>query len=224
MQILTHLCACGFAAKRAPLFKERRGALYTVADEFTLFSLKWMQDHRRQAGASGVYTQSIANSPAYRSWCGFAFEMLCLKHHEQVRAALGLHKIAATPGVFYACDPATGSRTAQVDLLFDRADRTITLCEIKYTDGEYTITKADRDAIRSRKAAIRAYLRTQRVADRSIVVAFITPYGLTRNGHFNELHPDVVRLQDIVGPASMARATDGDRYGGWRSIPARVLR
>jgi hypothetical protein len=50
-----------------------------------------------------------------RSW------MLCLKHHEQVRAALGLHKIAATPGVFYACDPRTGSRTAQVDLLFDPA-------------------------------------------------------------------------------------------------------
>lgn len=200
VQILDHLCACGFASKRAPLFKERRGALYAVADEFTLFSLKWMQGHRQHASTGGVYTQSIASSPGYRSWCGFAFEMLCLKHHEQVRAALGLHKIAATPGVFYASDPDTGSRTAQIDLLFDRADRTITLCEIKHTDGEYTITKADRDAIRSRKAALRAYLSKRRVADRNIVVAFITPYGLKRNRHFDELHPSVVCLQDIVGP------------------------
>jgi len=198
VQILTDLDACGFVAKRAPIFKERRGALYTIADEFVLFHLKWMAAYRGADSAVGIYSQSIAGSQAYRSWRGFAFEMLCLKHHQQIRAALGLQRIAAVPGVFYAYDPETGKRTAQVDLLFDRADRTITLCEIKYQDSEYEITKADRDAIRKRKAALRTYLRTRRIPDRNMLAAFIAPFGVKRNRHFNELEPDVVCLEDLA--------------------------
>ena len=198
VQILANLHACGFIAKRAPLFKEQRGDLYTIADEFVLFHLKWMAAYRGAEDAVGIYSQSIAGSQAYRSWRGFAFEMLCLKHHQQIRAALGLQRIAAVPGVFYAYDPGTNKRTAQVDLLFDRADRTITLCEIKYQDGVYEITKADRDAIATRKAALRAYLRTRRIPDRNMLVAFIAPSGVKRNRHFNELQPDIVRLEDLA--------------------------
>ncbi len=198
VQILANLCACGFVAKRAPLFRERRGSLYTISDEFTLFYLKWMAAHRAGDDAGGVYAQAIASSQGYRSWRGFAFEMLCLKHHQQIRSALGLRGISAVPGVFYAYDLETGKRTARVDLLFDRADRTITLCEIKYRDSEYEITKADCDAVKRRVAALRDYLRTNRVADRNMAVAFITPFGVKRNKHFNELQPAVVHLEDLV--------------------------
>jgi len=197
VQVLANLDACGFLAKRPPIFHERKGALYTVADEFTLFHLKWMSLHRR-ADSAGVYSQAIVGSQAYRTWRGFAFEMLCLKHQQQIRAALGLSGIAATPGVFYAHDADTGKRTAQIDLLFDRADRTITLCEIKCQEGEYEITKADRDAIRTRKAALRAYLQAKRIGARNMLVAFITPAGVKRNSHFNELQPAVVCLPDLL--------------------------
>ena len=198
VQILANLHACGFVDKRAPIFKEQRGALFTIADEFVLFHLKWMASNRGADNAVGVYSQSIVGSQAYRSWRGFAFGLLCLKHQQQIRTALGLQRIAAVPGVFYAHDPETGKRTAQIDLLFDRADKTITLCEIKYQEGEYEITKADRDAIGQRKVALRAYLRSRRIPDRNMVVAFIAPSGVKRNRHFNELQPDVLRLEDLA--------------------------
>ena len=130
-------------------------------------------------------------------WLGFAFEMLCLKHEEVIRRKLGLHMIPAVTGSFYAYDMVRKKRTAQIDLLFDRADKTVTICEIKYHNSELTLTKKDKNAILEKKNALQAHLTTKRKIRRNFLVVYITMKGLRRNAILNELQPQVIVLEDL---------------------------
>ena len=76
--------------------------------------------------------------------------------------------------------------------------RTITVCEIKHHDGEYELTSADLEAMRTKKAELRKYLQRKRVADRNLLIAYITLSGIKRNRYYNEMQPEVVCLEDLV--------------------------
>jgi PP-loop superfamily ATP-utilizing enzyme len=82
-------------------------------------------------------------------------------------------------------------------LLFDRADKTITLCEIKYHQSEYAIVKNDPQSISNKKEELRKFLTTKRTY-RNMNVAFITVYGIQKNSCFDELQPVVVVLDDLI--------------------------
>ena len=197
VKILKNLYECDFIQKRTPFFNEKKGTLYFVCDEFTVFYQKWIKNAPlAKETKDSVYWQSIVNSQQYRIWLGFCFEMLCYKHQSLIKIALGLHKIVAIPGIFYAYNKKTKKRSAQVDLLFDRADKTITLCEIKYHQGEYKITQKDLQSMRNKKEDLRNFL-TAKKTYRNMNVAFITVYGVQKNSCFNELQPEVVVLNDL---------------------------
>lgn len=195
-QVLTNLCECTLVERRPQLFSKKRGALYVLTDEFVCFYLKWVAPLADTPRASGAYWQSISGSPSYNSWLGFSFEMLCLRHQAQIRRALGLHQISAVPGTFFAYET-SGKRSAQIDLLFDRSDRTITVCELKHAREPVELTEADLVAIQRRKAALKEYLKSQRTARRDIVVAYVTLHGLAHNRWFNQLQPSCVVLSDL---------------------------
>ncbi len=195
-QILTNLYECDFISKRAPVLNARKGFLYAVADEFTLFSEKWIKPFSQQKNMEGIWWQSITSQSSYHSWLGFSFKMFCLKHQMQIRKALGLHKIAAIPGVFYAYDKKSKRRTAQIDLLFDRADKTITICEIKHHKTKFTITKNEYTNLRKKRDALMEHLETKRTS-RNILYAFITLNGLHANSYFHELAPESVTKEDF---------------------------
>ena len=196
-QILTNLYECDFISKRVPVLNLRRGSLYCISDEFTLFSEKWIKPLADRKNLEGAYWQSIVNHASYRSWLGFSFELLCLKHQMQIRKALGLHKISAIPGIFYAYDKQSKKRAAQIDLLFDRADKTITICEIKYHKTKYAITKNELSLLRKKRNALIDYLETKKTS-RNILFAYITLHGLKENSRCHELAPDIVTIKDLL--------------------------
>jgi AAA+ ATPase superfamily predicted ATPase len=195
--ILENLLECGFINKRVPLYNKKRGVVYALTDEYILFYFKWIKDRSLSGGNSAIFRQTIMQSPSYHSWQGFSFELLCLKHITAVKKALGIDKIAAESGFFYAYDNKSGRRTAQIDILFDRADKTITICELKHYHAVYEITKKDLDSVINKKDALVRHLVTKRRPMKNIHYAFITLNGVIKNACFNQLRPVVITLEDL---------------------------
>ena len=143
-------------------------AYYQLVDLFTLFHLTFSKKLTTED-----YWEQRLNTPVLNSWQGLAFEHVCMVHIRQVRHALGLDKIAVE---YYSWRSSTAPR-AQVDMIIERADRLVNLCEIKYTQSEYTITSNEDLKVRNRTAAFVRETKTRN----GILPTWITPFGLFHN-------------------------------------------
>ena len=143
-------------------------AYYQLTDLFSLFHLTF-------AGklVTDDYWEQHLNTPVINTWQGLAFEHVCMAHIRQIRHALGLDRIAVE---YYSWRSRTPPR-AQVDMIIERADRMINLCEIKYTLADYTITATEDRNLRNRIAAFQRDSKTRY----GILPTWITPYGLAPN-------------------------------------------
>jgi AAA+ ATPase superfamily predicted ATPase len=197
-RILDNLVASSFIKKEAPLYNEAKGTIYRLFDEFVLFHLKWIKSAPRSIfeSPSTIYFQTRVQSNSFKSWRGFAFERLCLKHEYQIRQSLGIHKILSIPSMVYFYDQ-QGKRSSQIDLLFDRADNVISIGEIKYSDGEYELSKADLNSLMKKKGDLRRYLEFKKKTQKDIHLFYVTTNGLYSNKHFHQLQPTVLKLDDL---------------------------
>ena len=159
--------------KYAPPGRVTRDAVYQLIDNFTLFYFKFMQGRMSSANEWSHMSQSQVG----RIWCGLAFERVCLQHVDQIKAALG---IADVKTVAYGWSVGAGDeRGAQIDLVLVRGDRTVNLCEMKYTNGEFVI---DADYERDLRNKVDAYQRETGTED-TILLTMITARGLKMNSH-----------------------------------------
>lgn len=102
--------------------------------------------------------------------------MLCLNHVDQIKSALGISGISSN---VFSWAGKGYDRSAQIDMLIDRADRTINLCEMKFHNKPYTMTKNDEEDIERKVSSFKEATKT----DKSIIVTMITTTGLERNEH-----------------------------------------
>lgn len=141
--VLRDLEQCGFIRKYMALGKKSRGAFYQLMDNYTLFYLNFVKANSEND--EHFWTNSI-DTPLRNSWSGIAFERLCLWHVTQIKSALGISGVNSS--VYSWRTEATEEHDgAQMDLLIDRKDGVINLCEMKYADDTYAID-ADEEKIR----------------------------------------------------------------------------
>ena len=197
-RILDNLTASNFIKKVPPLFNEAKGTIYRLVDEFVLFHLKWIKPTPKSIFDSPhtLYFQNRAQSNSFKSWKGFAFERLCLKHEYQIRKTLGIHKILSVPSMIYFYDN-QGERSSQIDLLFDRADNVISICEMKFSETEYELTKNDMNSLIKKKEDLRQYLKTKKKAQKDIHICYVTTNGISLNKYFHQLQPSIIKLEDL---------------------------
>jgi len=197
-RILDNLVSSNFIRKSPPLYNEAKGAVYYLVDEFVLFYLKWIKAAPKSIFESPdtLYFQSRAQGSAFKSWRGFAFERLCLKHEYQIRQLLGIHKILSIPSSVYFYDE-QGKRSSQIDLLFERADNVISICEMKYSESEYELTKTDIDDLARKKEDLRRYLAAKKKTQKDIHICYVTSSGLQTNKYFHQLQPSVITLDEL---------------------------
>ena len=181
--MLEELESCGFVRSYKPFVRQaragRRGdaarhspdTLFQLVDPFTLFHFQVMLKADAQAPN---YWSSSQNSHAHTTWSGLAFEMLCLNHAEQIKKALGISGIVAN--VFAWCGT-DGKQSAQIDMLIDRADRAINICEMKFFQQPYAMTAADEENIERKVAIFIAATGT----DKNVILTMITAKGLVQN-------------------------------------------
>lgn len=188
-QILKELSQSGFIKIYNGYGKKKRQSLYRLTDSYSLFYLTFMDPLGANANAD---FSKMSDLPKYRTWSGYAFENICLTHIAPIRKALGIAGIYTTTSSFYAknTDVMPG---AQIDLIIDRGDNSINLCEIKFSNSEYILTKKDTEALRNKKNAFAYHSKTKK----HIFTSLITTFGAVNNPHRINHIDQVVTLDDL---------------------------
>lgn len=184
---LQELEQCGFIRKYTTIGKKNKDAIYQLIDNYTLFYFDFI---RENVNGDEHFWTSQAGSSIHAGWACIAFERVCMQHVSQIKDALGFSAVVSSVHSWSykgEKDPVSGKtihKGAQIDLLIDRNDDTINLCEMKYTNAEYTITEEEDEKIRNRKEAFVRETETEK----TVLLTMITSFGLTPGGYSNDIH------------------------------------
>ena len=178
-KVLNELLYSGFISEYYPFGKKRRDMLYRLTDEYSLFYLHFIEKRKRNVQSAW---QALSQTSTFKAWSGYAFESLCLKHIDEIKDALKISGIYSEPSsfVFKGNDILPG---AQIDLLIDRNDQVINLCEIKFCNTTYGITKPYAKQLRNKIAVFSQISKTKK----QIFLTMITTFGIMENKYSQEL-------------------------------------
>lgn len=166
-QALKELEQCGFIRKYTCIGKKTKDAMYQLMDNYTLFYHQFIKSNKN---GDSHFWSSMYNSPLHNTWAGLAFERVCLQHIEQIKKALGFFGVISTAHSW------TG-KGAQIDLLIDRNDNVINICEMKYSKGKYALGNEEIQRMQNRVNTFMEETNTMK----SIHLTMITSYGLTED-------------------------------------------
>jgi AAA+ ATPase superfamily predicted ATPase len=140
--LLKDLEICGFITRYSPYNLDEQSLLtrYNISDQYLQFYFKFIEPiyGEIQNGNFNENPTSPINTDTYLKWLGYSFERLCRKHHRLIARLLGFESVMYKAGAFFSRQSYTQDRGFQMDLVFDRADRVITICEIKYLQSRAT--------------------------------------------------------------------------------------
>jgi len=193
---LSALEDAGFIMSFKPHFHKRRGIYYKLIDEYTLFYLRWIEPIHESLQVRTLDKgnwQEMQNSPAWNSWQGYAFEAVCYKHISQIRKKLSISPTAIANSWRYVAMDKPNDPGAQIDLLFDRRDDAITLCEIKYSNNSFIIDKQYAKNLINKREVFTRNTRTKK----QIFIAMIASSGIRDNLYADDLISGVVTLDDL---------------------------
>lgn len=193
---LTELEEAGFIISFVPHFHKKRGIYYRVIDEYTLFYLKWIEPVRKNLQKMSLETghwEKENDSAAWSSWAGYAFEAICYKHLSQIRNKLKIGPGAIASTWRYVPKTKSQENSAQIDLLFDRNDDSITLCEIKYSEKPFIIDKQYAKNLLNKKETFISKTKTKK----QIFITLIASSGIRENLYVDDLVDGVVTLDDL---------------------------
>jgi hypothetical protein len=193
-KVLEELCESGFVMTTPQLGHATRDAIYHLADPYSLFYLRWIERHR---GAAAAWSTKVG-SPAFKAWSGLGFETICLLHVAGIKRGLGIAAVATDEAAWHhrARDPDDSG--AQIDLVIDRADHTINLCEMKFADAEFAIDKRYAEELRNKRAVFERITRTRK----ALITTLVTTFGVKDNTHAQALGIAAVTMDALFAPAS----------------------
>ena len=173
---------CGFIRRFSELGKRTKGAVFQLIDNFTLFYFRFIEPNKSN---DRHYWSEMSDTRTHSTWAGFAFERLCLQHIDGIKQALGISGVLAN--VHSWRNP-----NAQIDLLIDRRDGIINICEMKYWAGPYVMTAEDDETLANKKAELKAAIKTRR----AVHLTMVTSFGVKHNAYSNNVQ-SFVTLDDL---------------------------
>ena len=189
-KILEDLVNSGFVKVSSFYGRKKKDALYESSDYFTNFYFRFLKDNH---GKDEHYWSKAIDNPSRKSWAGFTFEQLCKDHISQIKTKLGISGVLTEEYIWYTkFDEKLKTSGAQIDLLIERRDRIINLCEIKFSTQEFVIDK-DYDAkLRNKMETFRRSTST----NYGLQLTMITTYGVKEN-KYSSLVGSEVTLKDL---------------------------
>lgn len=169
--LIEELEQSGFITQYIPFGRTQREAIYKLSDEYSLFYLKFVESAKSVGPGSWL---RIARTARFHSWAGFAFEAVCQKHVDQIKKALGIS------GVYTEASAWRHTGGAQIDMLLDRADHCINLCEMKFSEAPFNISKKYAGEL-DRKLQV---FREQTGTRKSIFLTMVSSYGTIENEYY----------------------------------------
>ncbi len=183
---LLELEESGFIEKYMP-YQGKKDALYRLADEYSMFYIKFIEN-TKPAGKD-VWT-TLQGKQSYKIWSGYTFETICIKHLEQIKAGLKISGINAYHGSWIEKNVDKG---AQIDLIIDRDDNVINLCEMKFYNTKFTIDKKYANDIANKVNLFRLRTKTRK----SIFTTMITTYGINHNQYSRQYIQNELIMNDL---------------------------
>ncbi len=187
--ILDELETSNFIISAIPWGKKAKERIYKLKDYYILFYLQYVKNTK--VGKTRVW-EKMANSPSFRSWSGLAFENICIDHIDNIKKALKIEGIYSQSGTWHT----RGDEVvpgAQIDLLIDRADNIINICEIKFSNAPYIITADYAKKVRNKLAAFAHKTKSKK----ALFPTMITTYGLVENQHSKSLIQSSIEMKDL---------------------------
>jgi AAA+ ATPase superfamily predicted ATPase len=192
---LKELETSGFIINFKPYgFKKKSN--YKIIDEFTLFYLDWVEPQLstiKSIRSANNYWLEKCKTAGWHSWAGYAFEAVCLKHIEQIRQTLKVNASAEIGNWRYIPKKSEKEQGGQIDLLFDRSDKVVTICEIRCSQTPYRLNKQEFQSLNSK---CEVFLKKTGI-NKQIHLALITPMGVEKSIYSEEL-VGVVTLKDLM--------------------------
>ncbi len=185
--LLIELLESGFLTFLPQLGNKKKAGKYLLTDEFTLFYLKWVRSWENQISDLEGYWQRQSNTQGFRAWAGYAFETLCVKNIAHIKQQLGIAGVTTRISQWHESQ-------AQIDLVIDRADKCINLCEIKFYNTEFVIGAKEAAEFKRQKARFLASTGTKK----ALFQTLITVNGVTRNQHYIDTIDSHVHAERFV--------------------------
>lgn len=184
--VLKNLESCGFIRSYNAIGKRERDKLYQLIDFYSLFYFKYIKAN--EYNDESFWTNSI-DTPLHNAWAGYAFEMLCLNHIKQIKTALGIAGVQSNVSSWRSSLSEKGS---QIDLLIDRKDQTINICEIKFSTEKFLINKSYEENLRNKITAFKQETKTKKATH----LTMITTYGVQQNKYSGSVQKEII-LNDL---------------------------
>jgi predicted AAA+ superfamily ATPase len=184
--ILEELEQCDFIRTYQGFGKKIKSTLYQLTDFYSLFYFNFLKNNKIK---DEHYWTNFMDNPARRAWSGYAFEQVCLAHLPQIKQKLGISGILTNISSWRSND-----NGAQIDLVIERNDRVINLCEIKYAEEEFVIDKKLDENLRNKRAAFRSETKSRK----TLYLTMITTYGIAHNAYWNSIQSEVT-MENLFG-------------------------
>ena len=190
-KMLEELEMCCFIRSYNAYGKRTKKCLYQLIDFYSLFYLNFIQNARQSDRF--FWTNHLDNAKR-RAWNGYSFEQVCLQHTAQIRQRLGISGVSTYMAAWRSKDT---QPAAQIDLLIDRRDDVINLCEMKFSEKEFVIDKKYDENLRNKKWSFIEETKTRK----AVHITMITTYGVKRNEYWNNIQSEVT-MNDLFTKVS----------------------
>lgn len=187
-KLLEALVVSDFVTRYQYFGKSKREVYYKLTDFYALFYIRFVENNRKM---NVDFWQNNQLTPSVTAWRGLAFEDVCMVHIQQIRQALGILGVQseASPWHYISDDKKTG---AQIDLLINRSDRIVDICEMKFCVNTYRIDKKADENMRNKIQTVMDTVRGRK----AIHPVIVTTYGLAKNEYSSKIQR-VITLDDL---------------------------
>jgi uncharacterized protein len=186
-KILADLEESGFISSYTSLDNKQKNITYRLSDFYTAFYFKFIKDGKYQGENAWI---NMLDNPVQRTWQGFTFEQICIDHVGQIKKALGINGIQSNNASWKG---GTIEKSAQIDLLIDRRDQVINLCECKFSLDTFVIDKEYSEKLRAKINTFKEATQTKK----SVFLTMISTYGVEKNKYANLLMQNEVTMDDL---------------------------
>ncbi|MFS4493916.1 AAA family ATPase [Maribacter sp. 2308TA10-17] len=176
----------GFIENYLP-YQGVKDSIYRLSDEYSMFYIKYIEKTKPSQGGLWMVMQG---KQSYKIWSGYSFETICIKHVEQIKEGLKIAGINSTHGSWIEKGNGKG---AQIDMLIDRDDNVINLCEMKFYNTEFTLNKKYANEIANKSNKFVESTKTKK----SVFVTFITTYGLVSNQYSKQYVQNELTIDNL---------------------------
>lgn len=178
-QLLEELTESGFITPYIPFGKTRKDAVYKLTDEYSLFYVRFIENRRQEGMGTWI---RLSTGSSWKSWSGYAFESICQKHFPLLKKALRIEGVYTEASVWRS-KSGKGIRGAQIDLLIDRQDQCINICEMKFSVNAFEITGSYAEELQNKLNVFKDMTKTRK----TLFLTMVTTYGVKNSDSYTGL-------------------------------------